>query len=105
LILACLKLPEADGLREADEGMEDEAPDGEADVSGRARRQRGWKRGVVETKMITVNMRAWVHKKCGIMYEDALIRLQGIWESPEQNDERIVRMNDLEWDYWMGTEV
>ena len=59
----------------------------------------------METKTITVNMTAWMHKVCGIMYEDALIRLQGEWETLEQKDECIVRMNDLEWDYWMGTEV
>ena len=39
------------------------------------------------------------------MDEDALISLQGAWETPEQKDECIVRMNDLERDYWMGTEV
>ena len=39
------------------------------------------------------------------MDEDALLRLQGAWENPEQEDECIVRMNDFERDYWMGTEV
>jgi hypothetical protein len=40
------------GEPEADEGMEDEAPNSEVNVSGRARRQRGWwKRRVVETKL------------------------------------------------------
>ena len=39
------------------------------------------------------------------MNMDVLIRLQGAWENPEQKDECIVRMNDLERDYWMGTEV
>ena len=39
------------------------------------------------------------------MDEDALISLQGAWETPEQKDECIVRTNDLERDYWMGTEV
>jgi hypothetical protein len=50
-------------------------------------------------------MTAWVHKECDIMNMDVLIRLQGAWETPEQKDECIVRMNDLERDYWMGTEV
>jgi hypothetical protein len=88
------------------EGMEDEAPNSEVNVSGRTRRQKGWwKRGVVETKLNTVNMTAWVHKECDIMDQDALLRLQGAWDSPEQKDECAVCMNDFERDYWMGTEV
>ena len=60
----------------AEEGLEDEALNREVNVSGRARRQRGWcKRGVVETKLNTVNMTAWVHKECDIMDEDALLWL------------------------------
>jgi ribonuclease HI len=59
----------------------------------------------VETKLKTVNMTAWVHKECDIMDEDALLRLQGAWENLQQKDECSVRLNDLEWDYWMGTEV
>jgi hypothetical protein len=39
------------------------------------------------------------------MDEDALLRLQGAWDNPQQKDECSVRMDDLEWDYWMGTEV
>ncbi len=39
------------------------------------------------------------------MDEDALLRLQGEWETPEQKDECSVCVDDLEWDYWMGTEV
>ena len=63
-------------------------------MRGCARRQkRWWKRGVVETKMNTVHMPAWVHKECNIMDELALIRLQRAWETPEQKDECIVRMN------------
>ena len=31
--------------------------------------------------------------------------LQGAWENSQQKDECSVRMHDLEWDYWMGTEV
>ena len=65
-----------EGEPEAEEGMEDEAPNSEVNVSGRARRQRGlWKRGVVETKLNRVNITAWVHKECDIMDEDALLRL------------------------------
>jgi hypothetical protein len=68
------------------------------------RRQRGWwKRGVVETKLNTVNVKAWVHKECDIMDQDALRRLQGAWESPEQKDQCVVCMNDFERDYLMGT--
>jgi hypothetical protein len=59
----------------------------------------------VETKLNTVNMTAWVHQECDIMDEDALLRLQGAWGNPQQKDECSVRMDDLEWDYWMGTEV
>ncbi len=45
------------GEPEAEEVIEDEAPNSEVNVSGRARRQRGWwKRGVLETKLNTVNM-------------------------------------------------
>ena len=49
-------------------------------------------------------MTAWVHKECDIMDEDDLLRLQGAWDNPQQKDERSVRMDDLEWDHWMGTE-
>jgi hypothetical protein len=73
------------GEPEAEEGMEDEAPNSEVNVSGRTLSQRGWwKRGVVETKLNTVNLTAWVHKECDIKDEDALIRLQGAWENPHQ---------------------
>jgi hypothetical protein len=63
-------------------------PEGVEDVA--------WKRGVVETKLNSVNMSAWVHKECDIMDKDTLLRLQGAWENPEQKDECIVRMNDFE---------
>ncbi len=101
---------EEQGNPEADEEMENEAPNIEVNVSGRARRQKGWwKRGVVKTKLNTVNivtnMTAWVHKECDIMDQDALCGLQGAWESPEQKDECVARMNDFERDYWMGTEI
>jgi ribonuclease HI len=83
-----------------------EASYSDVNPSGRARRQKGWwKRGVVDTKLNTVNMTAWVHKECDIMDEDALLRLQGAWENPQQKVEYSVRMDDLEWDYSMGTEV
>ena len=39
------------------------------------------------------------------MDEDALLRLQGAWGTPQQKDECSVCMDDLEWDYWMGTKV
>ena len=64
------------GEPEAEEGMEDEVPNSEVNMSGRACRQRGWwKRGVVETKLNTVNMTVWVHMECDIIDEDALLRL------------------------------
>jgi hypothetical protein len=44
-------------------------------------------------------------KGCNIIDEDALLRLQGALETPERKDECVVRMNDLERDYWMGTEI
>jgi hypothetical protein len=59
----------------------------------------------VETKLNTVNMKAWVHKEFDIMDQDALCGLQGPWESPEQKDECVVCMTDVERDYWMSTEV
>ena len=37
-----------------------------------------------------------------IMDENALLRLQGAWETPQQEDECSVRMDDLEWDYEVG---
>ena len=84
----------------AEEGIEDEAPNSDVNPSGRARRQKGWwKRGVVETKLNTINMTAWVHKECDIMDQDALCGLQGAWESPEQKDECVVCINDFERDY------
>ncbi len=58
-----------------------------------------------ETKLKTVNLTAWVQKECDIMDEDALLRLQGAWENPQQKDECSVCMDDLEWDCWMGTKV
>ena len=59
----------------------------------------------MDTKLHTGNMTPWVHQKCDIMDEDALLRLQGAWENPEQQDECSVRMDDLEWGYSMGTDV
>jgi len=50
-------------------------------------------------------MTAWVHKDCDIMDQDALLRLQGAWDSPKQKDKCAVCMNNFELDYWMGTEV
>jgi len=86
--------------------MEEEGSGNEVSVSGRARRQRGWwKRGVVETKLNTINMTAWVHKECDIMDEDALLRLQTAWNNPQKKDKCSVCLNDLEQNYWQGTEV
>jgi hypothetical protein len=39
------------------------------------------------------------------MDDNALLRLQGAWDNPEQKNECTVRMDDLERGYWMGTEV
>ena len=87
------------GEPKAEEGIEDESPNSDVRPSGRARRQKGlWKRGVVETKSNTVDMTAWTHTEFDIMDEDALLRLQGAWENPQQKDEYSVRMDDLEWD-------
>jgi hypothetical protein len=91
-------------------GVEDETekdePDNEVDESGRACRQKGWwKRGDVEAQLNTVNMTAWVHKECDLMEEEALTKLQETWDSSEQKDECVVRLDDLERAYWMGTEV
>ena len=71
-------------LAKAEEGIEDEAPNSDVNPSGRARRQKGWwKRGVVETKLNTANMTAWVHKECDIMDDDSLLRFQGSWDTLE----------------------
>ena len=94
------------GDPESEEGIEDETSNSDVNPSGRARRQKGlWKRGVVETKLNMVNMTAWVHQECDVMDENALLKLQGAWDNPQQKDECSVRMDDLEWIYWMGTEV
>jgi hypothetical protein len=37
--------------------------------------------------------------------DEEVLRLQGAWENPLGKDECVVRMNDFERDYWMGTEV
>ena len=37
--------------------------------------------------------------------EEAITKLQEAWDSSEQKDECIVRLNDLEGAYWMGTEI
>jgi hypothetical protein len=56
------------GEPKAEEGLKDEAPRSDVNPRRRARRQKGWwKQGVVETKMNTVNMTAWVHEECDIM--------------------------------------
>jgi ubiquitin len=94
------------GENEAEDEIEEDAPGNEVDESGRACRQKGWwKRGDVEAKLNTVNMTAWVHKECNIMDEEALIKLQEAWNNSERKDECIVRLDDLERAFWMGTEV
>ena len=76
---------------------EEDAPDNEVDGSGCACRQKGWwKRGDVEAKLNTVNMTAWVHKECDIIEEEALLKLQEAWDSSEQKDECVVRLDNLE---------
>jgi hypothetical protein len=59
----------------------------------------------VEAKLNTVNMTAVVHKECNIMDEEALIKLQEAWNYSERKDECVVRLDDLERAFWMGTEV
>ncbi len=99
------KKKEHEAARTEDE-TENDAPDDEVEGGGRACRQKGWwKRGDVEAKLNTVNMIAWVHKECDVIEEEALTKLQEAWDSSEQKDECIVRLNDLEGAYWMGTEI
>ena len=82
---------------EAEDEAEKDAPDNEVDEGGRACRQKGWwKRGDVEAKLNIVIMTAWVHKECDIMEEEALTKLQEAWDSSEQKDECVVRLDDLE---------
>jgi ribonuclease HI len=91
---------------EAEDETETDAPDNKVHESGRACRQKGWwKRGDVEAKLNIVNMTAWVHKECDIMEEEALTKLQEAWDSSEQKDECVGRLDDLERAYWVGTEV
>jgi ribonuclease HI len=59
----------------------------------------------VEAKLNTVNMTAWVHKECAIIEEETLTKLQEAWDSSEQKDECVVRLDDLVRAYWMGTGV
>jgi hypothetical protein len=54
----------------------------------------------VETKLNTVNMTAWVHKECDIMEEEALTKHQEAWDSSEQKDECVVRLDDLDRAHW-----
>ena len=99
------KKKEHEAARTEDE-TDNDAPDDEVAGGGRACRQKGWwKRGDVEAKLNTVNMIAWVHKECDVIEEEALTKLQEAWDSSEQKDECIVRLNDLEGAYWMGTEI
>jgi len=94
------------GRVEANDETENDAPEDEVEGGGRACRQKGWwKRGDVETKLNTVNMTAWVHKECNGIEEEVITKLQEAWDSSEQKDECIVRLNDLEGAYWMGTEI
>ena len=91
-------------------GAEDEAENDASDIEvsggGCVCRQKGWwKCGDVEAKLNTVNMTVWVHKECDIIKEEALTKLQEAWDSSEQKDECTVCLNELEWAYWMGTEV
>ena len=50
-------------------------------------------------------MTAWVHNECNIIEEEAVIKLQEAWNKSERKDECIVRVDDLERAFWMGTEV
>ena len=95
------KKKEHEAARTEDE-TENDAPDDEVEGVGQ---KRWWKRGDVEAKLNTVNMTAWVHKECDVIEEEALTTLQEAWDSSEQKDECIVRVNDLEGAYWMGTEI
>ena len=91
---------------EAEDETEKDAPENEVDESRSACRQKEWwKRGDVDAKLNTVNMTAWVHKECDIMDEEALIKLQEAWNNSERKDECIVRLDDPERAFWMGTEV
>ena len=69
----------------AEDEVENDASDDGVDGSGRACRQKGWwKRGVVKAELNTVNIKAWVHKECDIIEEEALTNLQGAWDSSDQ---------------------
>jgi ribonuclease HI len=71
-------------------------------------KERGSVRSTLEIDPRTPTIRSvtsWVHKECDIMGQEALIKLQEAWNSSEQKDECIVRLDDLERGYWMGTEV
>ena len=46
-----------------------------------------------------------MHKEFDIIVEEALRKLQEAWDSSEQKDECIVCLDNLEWAYWMGTEI
>ncbi len=94
------------GEHEAKNEIEEDAPDNEVDERRQACRQKGWwKHGDVEAKLNTVNMAVWVHNECSIMDEEALIKLQEAWNNSERKDECIVRLDDPERAFWMGTEV
>ena len=85
------------GVLDAENEIEDDAPDTEVEARGRTRRQKGWcNRCDVEAKLNTVNMTAWVHKECDIMDEQAITKLQEAWNSSDQKDKCTVRMDEEE---------
>ena len=88
------------------EAKEETEDDVEVDANGRVCRQKGrWKRGDVEAVLNTVNMTAWVHKECGIMDEEALLKTQEAWDNSGRKDDCILRLDESERAYWTGTEV
>ena len=40
-----------------------------------------------------------------MLLEEALVKLQEAWNKSDRKDECIVRLDDLERAFWMGTEV
>jgi ribonuclease HI len=90
------KKKEHETARTEDE-TENDAPDEEVEGGGRACRQKGWwNSGDVEAKLNTFNMISWLQKECNVIEEEALTKLQEVWDSSEQKDECIVCLNDLE---------
>ena len=94
---------------DADELSEDDTDEPRSDrekAGGRACKQRGWwKRGAIETCKNSAGMTAWVHPEFATVAQESLERLEQAWNCADEKDECEVRLEGLERNYWIGSEV